>query len=52
MIHIDNIDQADANGFDRNDVFNSSAIDSFEFDDLFMRELDEAANNFEWRMRA
>jgi len=33
LIHINNTDQANANGFDRNDVFNSSSISSFEFDD-------------------
>jgi hypothetical protein len=34
-IHINNADQANANanGFDRNDVFNSSSISSFEFAD-------------------
>ena len=33
QIHIENTDQSGANGFDRNDVFNSSSIDSFEFAD-------------------
>ncbi|MEK7412654.1 MAG: calcium-binding protein, partial [Planctomycetota bacterium] len=33
QIHIENEAQAGANGFDRNDVFNSSSIGSFEFDD-------------------
>jgi Ca2+-binding RTX toxin-like protein len=33
QIHIDNENQAYANGFDRNDVFNSSSISSFEFAD-------------------
>jgi len=33
QIHINNEDQTNANGFDRNDVFNSSPISSFEFAD-------------------
>jgi Ca2+-binding RTX toxin-like protein len=32
-IHINNESQANANGFDRNNVFNSSSISSFEFAD-------------------
>ena len=40
-IHIDNEDQAQANGFDRNDVFNSSSIDSFEFADGTVLSSDE-----------
>ena len=40
-IHIDNEDQTNANGFDRNDVFNSSPIDSFEFDDGTLLSIDE-----------
>ena len=32
-IHINNEDQASSNGFDRNNVFNSSSISSFEFAD-------------------
>lgn len=42
QIHINNTDQITANGFDRNDVFNSSSITSFEFADgstLSMEEL-------------
>ena len=40
-IHINNEDQANANGFDRNDVFNSSPISSFEFADGTVLSIDE-----------
>ena len=40
-IHIDNEDQANANGFNRNDVFNSSPISSFEFADGTVLSIDE-----------
>ena len=42
QIHINNTDQITSNGFDRNNVFNSSSITSFEFADdstLSMEEL-------------